>query len=113
MYDYMRALEDRFTPAAKNVEQRQELEKMRQAVSALLDKQGKKKLLRLVDAHTMVQEEMALSSFIAGFRLAWGIAMEVGTDGNYSYEQEQERINRLKNCGAVNKESRRGVETSG
>ena len=40
---------------------------------------------------------MALSSFIAGFRLAWGIAMELGTDGKYSYEQEQERINRLKN----------------
>ena len=60
-------------------------------------KQGKKKLLRLVDAHTAAQEEMALSGFIAGFRLAWGIAMELGTDGKYSYEQEQEQINRLKN----------------
>ena len=40
---------------------------------------------------------MALSSFIAGFRLAWGIAMELGADGKYSYEQEQEQINRLKN----------------
>ena len=92
MYDYMRALEDRFTPAAKDVERRQELEKMSQAVSTLLDKQGRKKLLRLVDAHTMVQEEMALNSFIAGFRLAWGIAMELSADGSYSYEQEQERI---------------------
>ena len=113
MYNYMRALEDRFTPAPKNAEHRQELEAHRQAVATLLDKQGRKKLLRLVDAHTMVQEEMALSSFIAGFRLAWGIAMEVGTDGNYSYELEQEQINRLKNCGAVNKESGREVETSG
>ena len=103
MYDYMRALEDRFSPQGKNAAQRQELEEMRQAVSALLDKQGRKKLLRLVDVHTMVQEEMALSGFIAGFRLAWGIAMELGTDGSYSYELEQERINRLKNCGAENK----------
>ena len=47
------------------------------------------KLLRLVDAHTMAQEKVALTSFIAGFRLAWGIAMELGVDGNYSYEQEQ------------------------
>ena len=100
MYDYMRALEDRFGPAVKS---RPELERRRQEVSALLDKQGKKKLLRLVDAHTMVQEEMALNSFIAGFRLAWGIATELGTDGKYSYEQEQEQINRLKNWGAVNK----------
>ena len=96
MYDYMRALEDRFTPEAGNMERCQELETYRQAVSALLDKQGKKKLLRLVDAHTAVQEEMALSSFIAGFHLAWGIAMELSADGNYSYEQEQEQINRLK-----------------
>ena len=96
MYDYMRALEDRFSPKSSYAEQRQELETYRQAVSALLDKQGRKKLLRLVDAHTAAQEEMALSSFIAGFRLAWGIAMELGADGKYSYEQEQEQINRLK-----------------
>lgn len=97
MYDYMRALEDRFGPAVKS---RPELER-RQEVSALLDKQGKKKLLRLVDAHTMAQEEMALNGFIAGFRLAWGIAAEL--DGKYPYEQEQEQINRLKNWGAENK----------
>ena len=96
MYDYMRALEDRFTPETEDAERRKELEAHRQAVSALLDKPGKKKLLRLVDAHTAAQEEMALSSFIAGFRLAWRIAMELGTDGKYSYEHEQEQINRLK-----------------
>ncbi len=97
MYDYMRALEDRFSPKNNYAEQRQELEAKRQAVSALLDKQGRKKLLRLEDDHTAAQEEMALSSFIAGFRLAWGIATELGADGKYSYEQEQEQINRLKN----------------
>ena len=32
---------------------------------------------------------MALTIFIAGFRLAWGIAAEVSTDSSYSYEQEQ------------------------
>ena len=98
MYDYMRALEDRFNPKQR-YEQRQQLETKRQEIATLLDKQGRKKLLRLVDAHTMAQEEMALASFIAGFRLAWGIAMELGADGNYSYEQEQEEINRHKNCG--------------
>ena len=98
MYDYMRALEDRFT-SKTNHGQRRDLEDKRQEVSALLDKQGRKKLLRLVDAHTMVQEEMALASFVAGFRLAWGIAMELGADGSYSYEREQEEISRRKNCG--------------
>lgn len=98
MYDYMRALEDRFN-SKQSYEQRQQLEAKRQEVAALLDKQGKKKLLRLVDAHTMAQEEMALASFIAGFHLAWRITMELMADGNYSYEQEQEKINRRKNCG--------------
>ena len=99
MYNYIRALEDRFAPKP-NHKRRQELEAKRQEVSALLDKQGKKKLLRLVDAHTIAQEEMALVSFIAGFRLAWGIAMELGADGSYSYEREQEEINRRRNCEA-------------
>ena len=88
MYKYMRALEGRFTPKPSH-ERRQELEAKRQEVAALLDKQGRKKLLRLVDAHTMAQEEMALESFIAGFRLAWGIATELSINGSYSDEQEQ------------------------
>ena len=102
MYDYMRALEDRFAPRP-NRNQRRMLEAKRQEVSALLDKKGKKKLLRLVDAHTMAQEEIALSSFIAGFRLAWGIAMELEADGSYSYQQEWEQLNRIKH-------SQEGVE---
>lgn len=95
MYNYMRALEDQFAPRP-NRKQRRKLEAKRQEVSALLDKEGKKKLLRLVDAHTMAQEEIALNSFVAGFRLAWGIAMELEADGSYSYQQEREQLNRLK-----------------
>ena len=88
MYDYMRALEARFN-SKPSYEQRQQLIAMRQEVSALLDKEGRKKLLRLVDAHTLAKEEMALTSFVAGFRLAWGIATELSTDSSYSYGQEQ------------------------
>lgn len=95
MYDYMRALEDRFN-SRPSYEQRQQLEAKRQEVSALLDKAGRKRLLRLVDAHTMAQDEMAQASFIAGFRLAWGIAMELASDGSYSYQREWEQLNRLK-----------------
>ena len=49
-----------------------------------------------MDAHTAAQEETALNSFIAGFRLAWGIAMELASDGSYSYQREWEQLNRLK-----------------
>lgn len=88
MYDYMRALENRFN-SKSSCKQRQQLEAMRQEVAALLDKEGRKKLLRLVDAHTMAQEEMALTSFISGFRLAFGIAMELDAGVSYFYDQEQ------------------------
>ena len=88
MYDYMRALEDRFN-SRPIYEQRQQLEAKRQEVFALLDKAGRKKLLQLVDAHTLAKEEMALTSFIAGFRLAWGIVTELSTDSSYFCEQEQ------------------------
>lgn len=105
IYNYMRALEARFAPRP-NRKQRRKLEAKRQEVSALLDKEGKKKLLRLVDAHTMTQEEIALSSFVAGFRPAWGIAMELGAEGSCSYKREWEEINRQKNHGE-------GVENDG
>lgn len=88
MYDYMRALEERFN-SKPSCEQRQQLEAKRQEVAAILDKPGRKKLLRLVDAHTMAQEEMAFNGFISGFRLAWGIATELSAHGGYSYDQEQ------------------------
>ena len=105
MYDYIRALEARFNPEP-NYGQRQQLEVMRQETASLLDKEGRKKLLRLVDAHTAMQEETALSSFIAGFRLAWGLAMELVADGSYSYQREWEEINR-------NKDNGEGVEPHG
>lgn len=54
----------------------------------------------------MTQEEIALSSFVAGFRLACGIAMELGAESSYSYEREWEEINRQKNHGE-------GVENDG
>ena len=49
---------------------------------------------------------MALNSFISGFRLARGIAMELGAEGSYSYERKWEEINRQKNHGE-------GVENDG
>ena len=54
----------------------------------------------------MAQEEIALNSFVAGFRLAWGISMELATDGSYSYQQEWEHLNR-------NKHSQEGVKNDG
>ena len=48
------------------------------------------KLLKLVDLGIELREETSLASFMAGFRLAWGLAQELETDGLYSFEDEEE-----------------------
>ena len=56
MYDYMRALEERFNSKPSQA-QRQQLIAMRQEVSALLDKQGKKRLLRSEEHTSELQSQ--------------------------------------------------------
>ena len=36
-----------------------------------------------------IRDEVSLASFIAGFKLAWGISRELETDGLYSYDEEE------------------------
>ena len=50
----------------------------------------RKKLLKLVDLGIELREETSLSSFTAGFKLAWGLVRELEIDGLYSFEDEEE-----------------------
>ena len=45
--------------------------------------------MHLVDTQNLLREETSVASFMAGFKLAWGIAREPETDGLYSFEQEE------------------------
>lgn len=94
MYDYIRAPERRFAPKL-NHKRRQELEGKRRRLPPCWTSR-REKSAQAGGLPTMAQEKIALNSFIAGFRLAWGIAMELGADGSYSYEREQEEVNRRK-----------------
>ena len=49
-----------------------------------MDDEKRKKLLRLLDAQNILLEEATLLSFTAGFKLAWGMAKELETDGLYA-----------------------------
>ena len=49
----------------------------------------RKKLLRLLDAQNILLEEATLMSFTAGFKLAWGIAEELGAPYSYDTDEEQ------------------------
>lgn len=55
-----------------------------------LTRRNLQKLLKLVDLGIELREETSLASFMAGFRLAWGLAQELETDGLYSFEDEEE-----------------------
>ena len=89
MNDYMRALHQRFFQEPECADVRREIEELRQELRETLQKPERRKLLRLVDAQNLLREETSLASFMAGFKLAWGLAQELEADGLYSFEDEE------------------------
>ena len=88
MYDYMKALQKRFDRQVHGeldaqIEYAQE--ELRQDMYAA----GRKKLLRLIDAQNALLTESALMSFTAGFKLAAGIAGELGTPYSFDADEDQ------------------------
>lgn len=95
MNDYMKALHRRFFREPDFREMEEDIESARQTVRDCLDREQRRTLMRLVDTQNLLREETSAASFMAGFKLAWGIARELETDGLYSFEQEEtDRISR-------------------
>ena len=90
MNDYMRALHQRFFREPECADVRREIEELRQELREQLDRQNREKLLKLVDLGIELREETSLASFMAGFKLAWGLAQELEADGLYSFDDEEE-----------------------
>ncbi len=90
MNDYMRALHQRFFQEPECADVWEEIEALRQELRETLQKPERRKLLRLVDAQNLLREETSLASFMAGFKLAWGLAQELEADGLYSFEDKEE-----------------------
>ena len=88
MYDYMRALQKRF-----DRQEHSELDKQVEYAQAELrrdmDTAGRRKLLRMIDTQNSLLAESTLMSFTAGFKLAAGIAGELGAP--YSFEADEEQ----------------------
>ena len=91
MNDYMTALHQRFCREPDFSELEEEIEQTRQEVRDCLDKMQRRRLMHLVDTQNLLREETSLASFIAGFKLAWGIARELEADGLYSFQKEEEQ----------------------
>ena len=87
MYDYMKALQKRFDRQS-HPELDTQIERAQEELRRDMDAAGRRKLLRLLDAQNALLVEAKLMSFTAGFKLAAGIAGELGTP--YSFEKEDE-----------------------
>ena len=100
MNDYMRALHQRFYPEPDFSELEDDIENTRQEVRDCLDKLQRRRLMHLVDSQNLLKEEISLASFIAGFKLAWGLSKELEADGLYSFDEEEtERVCRFMEAG--------------
>lgn len=87
MYDYMKALQKHFDRQVHN-ETDTEVEYAQEELRRDMDAVGRGKLLRLLDAQNTLLVESKLMSFTAGFKLAAGIAGELGTP--YSFDADEE-----------------------
>ena len=88
MYDYMKALQKRFDRQVHS-ETDTEVEYAQEELRRDMDAAGRKKLLWLLDAQNALLVEAKLMSFTAGFKLAAGIAGELGAP--YSFEADEEQ----------------------
>ena len=89
MHDYMQALQQRFFRKHRCEEPRQTVDITCKELFTRMGEEDKRKLLLIVDSMDAIRDEVSLASFIAGFKLAWGISRELETDGLYSYDEEE------------------------
>ena len=87
MYDYMKALQKRFD-RQEYPELAEQIEYAHEELRRDMEAVGRRKLLRLLDAQNTLLVEAKLMSFTAGFKLAAGIAGELGAP--YSFDADEE-----------------------
>ena len=87
MYDYMKALQKRFD-RQEHGELDAQIDYAQVELRRDMDATERKKLLRLLDAQNTLLVEAKLMSFMAGFKLAAGIAGELGAP--YSFDADEE-----------------------
>lgn len=91
MFDYMRALQNRFdAEPPEGAEMKEEADQIFKILCPNLERPERNQLIRLVDIQEARREKTALHSFISGYKLAWGIYRELTEEAPYSFETEQE-----------------------
>lgn len=90
MYDYMRELQQSFFKEPDFRTLRQEIDVLRRKAAQQLPPEGRQILLALMDNEATLREEIAFANFVAGFRLAGGLAMELSREKSFSFDDAEE-----------------------
>ena len=88
MYDYMKALQKHFD-RQPHPDLDAQVEYAQEGLRRDMDAARRRKLLRLLDAQNALQVEATLMSFTAGFKLAAGIAGELGAPYSFDVDEEE------------------------
>ena len=89
MRDYMMALHQRFCKEPECWEVRKQISEVEQELHQKLDRRGQEQLLKLADLENELLDETSLESFLSGFKLALGIAVELSP--SYSFDDDEEQ----------------------
>ena len=88
MYDYMKALQKHFDRQS-HPELDAQIKSVREGPRDGIDAESRRKLLRLLDVQNTLLARSTLMSFTAGFKLAAGIAGELGTPYFFDADEEE------------------------
>jgi hypothetical protein len=91
MYEYMKALQQRFFKEPECAEARREIDEIHRQLAGQMAKDDRRKLLKMTDLEIGLRDDVSLTSFVAGFRLAWGIISEMYAEPPYSFADEEEK----------------------
>lgn len=90
MYDYMQELQRTFFREPDCSALREEIHALYKKTAHWLTKEERRDLLALVDKECALRDEISLASFVAGFRLAIGLASELRQERPYSFDEAEE-----------------------
>ena len=95
MYDYMKSLQQQFESKPEYIQDlKTEVNQAHKELSARLEKEDRRLLLKLVDLEDALRCEATLHSFVSGYRLACGIHYELSAEPMYSFAREEEERSR-------------------
>ncbi len=91
MYDYMKALHDRFVTEPDISQVKLDIEAIHHQLIDELSKEQRRKVLMLIDLEDELRNEMSLHCFVEGFRTAFGLTAELNLTEPYNYAREMEQ----------------------